>query len=161
MAFPLDYTGEVSCNSLLISNVELFQNRFMQKVIEKLEKAQASIVIKDNEIAFRTARTVTAMFNMDSALISNVPKGKFILNPDKGTITYFLDFKRTILLLTLWIFIFLGSLFVFGMNGSLVLKIGIVILVWLIMIVVSFFAAVSRFKRFINRSLSEIGINPM
>jgi len=161
MVFPLDYRGEISCDSILISNVESFQHELKKKVRERLERAKASIVVRGDEISFTSNVRPTALLQMDSALLTGVPKGKMILNSDKGTITYYLDFRRGLIFLSLAVWGIFGSVFIFGTSGSLALKFIVIGFVWLFMVIVSGLTGIHRFKEFVNRILKEMNVKEL
>lgn len=162
MAFPFDYSGEISCGSILSSNVESFQHTFMEKVRERLEKVNASVEIRGTEISFRRPTPgFNSIFNFDAALLATVPYCKFILNPEEGMIRYYLNFRKYLIIFSAAFWGLLGSFFIFVVHGPLAGRVGIVTFVWLFMIVGTTLTGISRFKQFVNRILSEMHVSQL
>jgi hypothetical protein len=158
MPFPLDYSGEIVCDGVLMPGVENLQHEFIEKVKERLERARASFVARGDEISFKSNVRPSSLLHLDSALLSSVPEGKIILNSNEGTITYYLNFRKELVLLSLAIWGIFGSLLILGTSGSWALKIIIVALAWLFMMTASSLTGIHRFRQFVNRTLKEMNV---
>jgi len=154
MTFPLDFSGNVSCGSIFNPNPELFRLNFMQDVRERLERAHARVEMKGTELFFRTS--AVSMLSVDGSLLANVPSGKLTLNEEKGTVTYYLDFRRSFKIYSALVLGIFGSFFILVVNGPLLWRILIIISAWAAMVVVSALAGVSGFRQFLTKILREM-----
>ena len=159
MAFPFDYSGEISDNSILMSHVEAFQDTFMKKAKESLETAQASVVVHGDEMSFRHTAKLASMFHIKPILPGSVPCGKFVLNRNEGTITYYLNFRKEVIILSLVMSGIFGPLFILSVNGPLILKLVAIMFAWVCTVVGSVYTAIRSFKLAVNRILSEMSIS--
>jgi len=149
MPFPFHYCAEVS------SQVEFFQDQFRRCAQVRLGKAKAELDFDGPELCFRTSKSFTSIFRIDSSLLLNVPSGKFVFR-EGGGIAYCLHFTEQCLWMTAWVLCIFGFFFIFVVSGPLLPRFLIVIALWAGMIGYNFVLGIYKFKQFVAGILSDI-----
>ena len=159
MAFPLDFNGEIHFPNIPGSNVESFQCAFMKRARERFERVHAEVEIYPGEMYFHLSASELPMLSVYPSLLAC--SGKITLDPDGGTTTYYVSFIDNIVILSVLIWVLFGTFFIFFVHGPLLGRIVIVISVWLIMVVVSSFVGIHRFKVFVEGILREMNVSQL
>jgi hypothetical protein len=160
MALPFDYSGEISSGSILAGSVESFQQTFLTKLKERLEKSDISFQVTDNEILVKPT-SKAKLFSADAVLVSSVGNLRFILDDEEGTLSYHISFTKWLIYYSIVFFVVFGSFLIAVAHGHLMAKLGVLLLLWLLLIVAVINTSISRSKAFVNRILDEMNVSPL
>ena len=75
--------------------------------------------------------------------------------------TYHVSFLDSFIILSLMTLGLFGSFFIFVVNGPLLWRVVIVILIWLVVVVSNSLTGLQRFKRFLGGVLSEMNVRQL
>ena len=166
MALPFDYKGEITNGSILPGDVERFQQTFLRKLKERLEKANVPFEVTDNGLYVKTKLfsfrpDAIVKINSDEFLAGSAPNLKVVLNQEEGTLSYHMSFTKVLVVYGIPIFAVVGSFFIGVVQGPLLLRLGLLLLLWLLPIFGMTTSSVGRFKRFVNKILDDMNVSQL
>lgn len=160
MTFPVEYRGEIKFSDIAVENSDNFQQQFLTKMAQELELVKAHNIERlDNHLSF-TGRILS--FGSNWNILAQIDKGYIEILPsaDGVVILYKISFKILLVLVSLLLLIFLGSIFASkgGVGLSLTGKIVISVVAWLWLFGMNWLIAVLRFPAFIERVVKQTRI---
>ena len=159
MGFPIHFEGTIVYDQISASHVESFQRTFLQRARERFERAHAQVEIYPGGISFCLSASNLPLFRVYHVLLAS--SGKIVLQPEASMMTYQVSFLGNFIILSLLTWCLFGSFFIFVVNGPLLWRSLIVILVWLIMVIGNSLIGLQRFKLFIGAILSEMNVRQL
>jgi hypothetical protein len=166
MVPPFDYKGEITNGSILPGDVERFQQTFLTKLKERLEKANIPFEVTGNELyvkpvakmfSFRLGAILKG-FHSDKLLVTSVPNLKFVLNEEEGTLSYHMSFTKVHVGYSIAFLVIFASFFFGVTQGPLLPRLGLLLFFWLVPTFAIITTSIGRFKQFVNRILDEMNV---